>query len=129
MKGSENYPTKDNLIEIKPDQLKIIEAKNIAGGVLVVVGESSSQKCEITVAGVTLQDGFSISSIEEGSRIKAQCKWQGNQYIQVEKYLTPVALNIKEHATIDIQVFPPKSKQYLAITAVDLQLPEFSNQL
>ncbi|WP_444901679.1 hypothetical protein ACJJIG_21110 [Microbulbifer sp. SSSA007] len=128
MKGSEIYPTADNLIEIEPDRLKIIEARSITGGVLIIVGESSSRRCEIKVAGVTLQDGFSISSIEESSRIRAQCKWQGHKYIQVEKYLTPVALNIKEDATIDIQVFSLESKQYLAITAIDLQLPATTNK-
>ncbi|USD22564.1 hypothetical protein MJO52_05375 [Microbulbifer variabilis] len=128
MKGSEIYPTTDNLIEIEPDRIKIIEAKDIAGGVFLIIGGYTNRQCEINIANATLKEGIAISSIEVGDKIKARCLWQGEEHIQTKKYLTPITPNINEFSTIDIQVYSPKYNQYLAITATDLQLPVTTNK-
>ncbi|WHI45879.1 hypothetical protein [Microbulbifer sp. VAAF005] len=114
------YPSLDNLTEIDSDRLNIMEAKDIPGGILLIIGESSNRQCEIKITGATIGDGVGINSIEETDRVKASCHWGRRVFSQSRKNHTSVAVHInKKKATIDLQLFNNDTENYLAFTLVN----------
>ncbi|WP_445363487.1 hypothetical protein ACJJIQ_01535 [Microbulbifer sp. ANSA003] len=96
-----------------------MEAKDIPGGILLVIGESSSRQCEIKISGASLKEGIGVTSIEEASRVSARCHWDDGEFSQSRKNYTSVAVNINEEkATIDLQLIDLRSKNYLALTKI-----------
>ncbi|WP_444894940.1 hypothetical protein [Microbulbifer sp. SSSA005] len=119
MKENEIHPTADNLIEVDPSRLKIVEIKEGDNGILVVVGESTSRLCDIRVSEATLNQLVATNSIEE-RRIKAKCLWDGATYSLYPSPFSTAVLRIDESTvTIDLQLLDPKNKKYLAFTKID----------
>ncbi|WP_444932007.1 hypothetical protein ACJJIF_09670 [Microbulbifer sp. SSSA002] len=117
MKGNEVYPTADNLIEIDPDQLSIMEASNSDNGILIVVGESPSHKCEILIPGANLGQKIAVTSLMNEEGIEATCLWGSEKYIQSREHHTVTTARVADRIIIDIQLYNPSAGKYLAITA------------
>ncbi|MCO1335968.1 hypothetical protein MO867_16665 [Microbulbifer sp. OS29] len=124
MKGSEIYPTIDNLVEIEASRLKIMEVRSINNSVQIIVGESPDRLCEISVANASLENKLSLNSIESKDKIKAECLWDGLKYIQAREHHTAIAINIDKASTIDLQLINKNKNRYLAFTVVNKKLKE-----
>ncbi|WP_444913265.1 hypothetical protein [Microbulbifer sp. PAAF003] len=116
MKGNEIYPTADNLIEIDPDQLSIMEARNSDNGILILVGESPSRKCEILIPGANLGQKIAVTSLINEEGIQATCLWGSEKYIQSREHHTVTTASVTDRIIIDIQLYNPSAGKYLAMT-------------
>ncbi|USD19754.1 hypothetical protein MJO52_11740 [Microbulbifer variabilis] len=128
MKESEIYPTIDNLLEVDANQLKIIEARNTDDGILIVIGESSNNRCDIQIQSKRLGGRFVYNSLEgQPESVKVQCQWNDNHFNQSRKNFTSFALRLeKASITVDLQLVDLYHNKYLAFTLIEAPL---SNEL
>ncbi|WP_445357270.1 hypothetical protein ACJJIC_14675 [Microbulbifer sp. ANSA002] len=118
-RNSRVYPTTENLLEIESERLKVFEIRNGEDGILFVIGESASRRCEVEVFGVTLGNTVAVNSIEHKDKIQAVCFWEDKTYRQLENSFTNIALRIDENITVDLQLLDRENNNYLATTLVN----------
>jgi hypothetical protein len=124
MKGNEIYPTADNLVEIEPGRIKILEARNTDNGIQILLGESLSNKCNIQIQDEKLGSKIVYNSLEgQPDGVTAKCQWNGNHFKQSHKHFTSLALRLDENEiTIDLQLLDLSNKSYLAFTLFENSL-------
>ncbi|WP_444894900.1 hypothetical protein [Microbulbifer sp. SSSA005] len=118
------FPTADNLKEVDSERLKIFEAMDTESGVLIVIGESASRRCEIQVFGTSMISGVAVNSIEDKDKIHAVCKWDSETYTQSKNSYDNIAVRLDHKATIDLLLFNGPNEKYLGLTGINKDLPQ-----
>lgn len=122
----ENYPNADNMLEVSSDNLKVIRIDDDGNRASIAFGESDTHWCDITINSDTLKAGsIGLNTLDgTSSELAAECQWDGKYFVQSAKHHTSVALNMHNGLmTTDLLLITPKDNQYLALTVIDLRLP------